>query len=490
MTLAPAHVPPAPGFFERHWPGPGRPASRTALVAALLTGGVAAVTRVLDKPGIGWLAVGLAVAATAVATAWKAGQRRPTPGQLGWGLAALALLAVGGLRAADWLFAYCLLGALLAGSLAVAGGRTVAGLAAGMSAGTLAGFRALRWAWRGVTARRVRHPGGPRVGLALLVAFGLVTVFGSLLANADVAFESVLNAVSPRFGTGDTGRAVFCFVIGTAVGLGTAFLAARRPTFDALEPVPARPVRRVEWAVPLAALDLLLVVYAAVQFAVFFGGRWGGLDYARYTRSGFGQLVVTTVLTLVVLAVATRVAPRRERADRILLRLLLGGLAALALVIVASALLRLARYEQAYGWTRLRVLVGAVEVWLGVLFLLVLAAGIRLRAAWLPRAVAGTAVAGLLIVALVSPDRFIADRDVDRYQRTGDIDIAYLSTLSPDAVPALNRLPDRLRACALYSIDYDLTDLTDDWRTWNLGRAQARAVIAALPRPVYQDCRD
>ena len=51
------------------------------------------------------------------------------------------------------------------------------------------------------------------------------------------------------------------------------------------------------------------------------------------------------------------VAGGRRRIDRVLLRALLGPLSALTLVIVASALLRMADYEQAYGFTRRRLLV-------------------------------------------------------------------------------------------------------------------------------------
>jgi hypothetical protein len=453
-------------------------APRTALAAVLLTGLVGAAVLVPKRPGLGWLLTGVAVAGTAIVTAWASGRRRPAPGQFLWGAAALALLAVGAFRAAGWIYAYCVLGALLAGSLAVAGGRTVPGLARGMAAGAVAGVRGLPWAARGLAAVRRRRHGGPRLGLSVLVAAALLLVFGALLASADEAFRAVVTALSPDLDGMDTAREVFGFLTGTAVALGTAFLAANRPGYDGIDPLPpGRPVRRIEWVVPLAALDALFLVFAVVQLTVLAGGHWAGTDYARYTRQGFFQLVAVTVLTLIVLGLVVWVAPRQERTDRILLRVLLGALAGLALVIVASALLRLGRYEQAYGWTRLRVLVGAVEVWLGLLFVLVLAAGIRLRAGWLPRAVAGTAVAGLLAVALVSPDRFIADRNVDRFARTGDIDLSYLATLSADAVPALDRLPEDYRSCALWRIAVDMGE-SDGWRTWNLGRAQARAILA------------
>jgi hypothetical protein len=54
-----------------------------------------------------------------------------------------------------------------------------------------------------------------------------------------------------------------------------------------------------------------------------------GLTYAEYARSGFWQLSFVTALTLVVLAGAARWAPRAEPADRSLIRVVLGALAAL-----------------------------------------------------------------------------------------------------------------------------------------------------------------
>src|SRR5690606_34756713 len=144
--------------------------------------------------------------------------------------------------------------------------------------------------------------------------------------------------------------------------------------------------------------------------------------------------------------------------DRAWIRILFGSLVALTLVIVASAMSRMWAYEQAYGFTRLRVLVSAVEVWLGVVLVLLLIAGISLRrpARWLPGAVVATGVAMLIGLAALNPDRFIADRNIDRLEAGGSIDYEYLADLSADAVPALMRLPEPLRSCALHDIARDL----------------------------------
>jgi len=207
--------------------------------------------------------------------------------------------------------------------------------------------------------------------------------------------------------------------------------------------------------------------------------RTAGLTYAEYARSGFWQLLVVTVLTLGVIAVAARIAARETFADRLWLRGLLGGLAALTLVIVASAMSRMWAYEQAYGFTRLRLLVSACELWLGVLFVLVLVAGVTLKAPWLPRAVVATGLLVLVGLAALNPDRFIAERNI---ARAAPLDIAYLSGLSADAVPVLDRLPEPLRSCTLRHIVRAGEERgADSWWQWNLARWQADELLRQRP---------
>jgi hypothetical protein len=215
--------------------------------------------------------------------------------------------------------------------------------------------------------------------------------------------------------------------------------------------------------------------------------RTAGLTYAEYARSGFWQLLTVSVLTVAVLGVAARLAPRGTMRDRVWLRALLGALAVLSLVIVASAMSRMWAYEQAYGFTRLRLLVSACELWLGAVFLLVLVAGIRLRerATWLPGVVLAAAVAALLGLAALDPDRFIAERNIAQATAgDGRLDLDYLQGLSADAVPALDRLSEPWRSCALHDVHRDLTASPDRaWGQWNLARHRAREILAGYASP-------
>ena len=496
MPYVTAPRPPTP--LERRWPGPSRPADAVSLGATGMAGLVAAASVPLDRPGVGWAVAGLAgAAALAVlsvrgwvddgAPVGKGPALRPavTPGAIRplWTIATMALLSIGTMRTAGWLFVLCLLTAAVTASLAVTAGRSLPALLATSVSVPVAALRGLPWVCRStaLVARQQRGSSSARVAAAIGVSVLLLLVFGGLFASADAAFAELAGRVTPDFSVPTLVRWIYVFLFATVGLLGGAYLLAAPPSLAGLEPPVKTRLRRLEWTLPLAALNAVFLAFVAVQLTVLFGGAdhvlsTAGLTYAEYARRGFWQLLVVTALTLAVLALAARWAPRDTPRDQLLVRVLLGGLAALCLVIVASALFRMHTYEEAYGFTRLRVLVSACELWLGSVLVMVLAAGVKLRANWLPQAAIGSGVAALIGLALLNPDHFIADRNVTRYEQTNRIDVLYLSQLSADAVPALDRLPATLRSCALSDIARDLAE-EHDWRGWNIGTDRARHTL-------------
>jgi Domain of unknown function (DUF4173) len=504
VPTPPLHGPwPRPSGSGERWPGPARPATTATSVALLVAALVAALSIPLDRAGVGWLVTAVAGTIALIVArmvpyrppaslppplVWRGGPTL-TADRFGWSAATVALLGVGTVRAAGWLFLLCLATALVTGALAVAGGRSLRAMALAAGIAPIAGFRSLPWVTRGFG--RVKK--GPRVVATIAVSVALLAVFGALFASADRAFADVIAKLVPSVDAGTVTRWIFVFVVAGVVLGGAAYLRAAPPDLSGMDGPGRRRVARLEWAIPLALLVLLFAAFVAVQLAVLFGGsrhvlETDGLTYADYARSGFWQLLVVTGLTLAVVAGAVRWAPRDTRTDRVLIRVVLGALATLTLVIVASALHRMNVYADTYGLTRLRLLVALCELWLGVVFLLVLIAGVRVRAPWLARAVAGAGVLALLGLAAANPDGLIADRNIARYERTQNIDTTYLANLSADAVPALDRLGPDHRDCALNPISTDLSRTPDDWRGWNYGRSHARALLTRNPAPEQPGC--
>ena len=430
--------------------------------ALVLAAAAAAATLLPGSPlGIGVPLVALLVAAAAGSAA------RASARAILFGSLALALAALAAVRDAGWVVALDLTAAWLLGSVAVAGP-------------TLAAAAAPFLRLRDVATLAPHVPRGSAPVLRGAALGGLVVLpFGGLFWSADAAFAELGRGLPLPGIESAPGRAfAFCVVLAAAAGL---VLAARRP----LRP-PTVSVRRGltlwEWALPLALLAALFAAFVAVQIAVLFGGhehvlRTAGLTYADYARQGFWQLLAASVLTLTVVGGAVLVAATPRRADRLLLRLLLGILCALTIVILVSALRRLLLYEEAYGLTRLRLLAEAVAVWLGAFFALLLAAGLvaRLRRRLASAALAGTAVA-LLAFSLLNPDGLVAGRNVERWRDTGRLDLGYLQTLSTDAAPELASLPPSLRRPALEPLRSVLAE-DEPWSSFNLSRRRARDLL-------------
>jgi hypothetical protein len=468
---------------ERIWPVTKDGAPPFAFALALAAGLVAAITLRLDVPGIGVLLTGSAMLAAALAAPRR---RVPLP-RLVPAVLAVALLAVGAVRAADWLFALCAVAAVVLGTLAFTGGRTWIGLFLGVGAMALGAPRNLGWTARGLRALGAGR--GLRLGRALLVTaltVALLLLFGALFYGADGAFARIVDTVLPQFlGPSAIGNIVLAAIVMVAT-LGGAYLAAYPPGFDELARRQSA-LRTWEWAVPLGVLNLLFGVFAAIQLLILFGHRRPALagDYAEYARQGFWQLLAVTVLTLAVVAVAAAKSGRETVRDRVIVRVLLGALCCSTLVIVASAISRMRRYENEYGYTQLRVVVHGVEFWLGAVFVLILVAGIRLSGSWLPPVIAVSAALALLGLAALNPDAYIARRNVERYAATGKIDVRYLGQLGPDAIPELQKITDeKRRSCALRFAASRMDEFgpgEERWYIYNAGRSQARRALAAKP---------
>ena len=478
-------VPPKPirdAAFGELWPdrttdGMTTPARPGLVAAAAAVGLLAAVVLPFRSYG---LATFLALAAVMGVVA-AADRRLTTAPHLAAAGLCVLLTATLLLRDAAWVVALCLMAAFAVGAAVLAGGRSVIGLVASAAAIPMAGIRGLPWLGRSVRRSTVEgRPSDHWWSLLRTTAISLLllVVFGALFASADALFARWVGALVPDLSFSSMFFRGFVFLAFAGLALAGVYVAVNPPKVEKLSLPAGRPVdRSFEWVVPIGLVVTVFAVFVAAQLTVMFGGhdylrRTTGLTYAEYVHQGFGQLTLATLLTLALVAITMRKAPRATNRDRLLLQVVLGALCALTLVVVASALYRMHVYEEAYGFTRLRLLVSVFEAWLGVVIVLVLAAGIRLRGPWVPWAALLTGAAMLLGLAAFNPDAYIAERNIDRFEQTGRIDWYYLSGLSADAVPALAELPSKYRGCVLHAEPQQY-----DWLEWNLGRARADSVL-------------
>lgn len=511
-------------------PPPGhaidRPMARRLLAVALAIGVFVEV--VLDGPALG-INVLLATAAM-LAAAWLVRRRDRAPDPLDAWLPITALVLAGfvALRADPFL---ALLD--LAGAAAATGASMVAfsGLAVTRRSATVvatmgglviealfAGTARLLRASRPWLPARGERAGPSRiapVARGLLLAAPIAAVFVVLFASADPIFaRAAADVLGFRIDLGDVpGRIVVVVAVAWLAG-GLLSVAARgldpvaaASLGAAASPVPLAVPRdgpgfrlgRIETLIVLVAVDALVAAFVALQVAYLFGGAdtlaASGLTYSDYARRGFFELVAAAGFAGAVVVGLELAVAERSRAQAALAIGLVAGI----LVVLASAALRLGLYQDAYGWTELRlyvaVAIGAMAVALVVLGAVVATGRIR----WFGHALAVIGLGAILALDLLAPAHLVAERNLARAIDPSlvppdgrlELDAWYVARLPDDAVPAIVAALPRLPAADAAAIRPVLIARRDALArdpaltspfAWNLGRERARAALATLDR--------
>jgi hypothetical protein len=239
-------------------------------------------------------------------------------------------------------------------------------------------------------------------------------------------------------------------------------------------------------------------LFVGLQVAYLFGGQdtlvAAGMTYSDYARRGFFELVAAACLAGAVVVVLEATVARRSRPYLVALL----GLLALTAVVLVSAALRLRLYQDAYGWTELRLYVLTTIVSLAAALALMTGLALANRMHWLGHGLAVIGVVALVALNAIAPSAFVAARNVERVIDPtlvaqgghAGLDATYLGVLPDDAVPilveALPGLPARERQAVLAILHERKAELVTDPAfagpaAWNLGREQAKASLATLP---------
>jgi hypothetical protein len=470
-----------------------------ALLGAVSLGVLAdGLVRVQGRPGLNvalWAMAGVAALVVLL-------RRRSEPASLEtrWLVGgALGFAAALALRDADALAIFSLLAAVVA--LLLAAGRAAAGWASRAHVSDVA-FGVLRVAllcaagpvgWRrGVPDPAACAAGWGRpvrtVARGTAMALPALLLLTALLMSADPVFEGMVQAAFLFDMEPLLEHVLFAAVIAwLTAGYLRAFLIPDDAVMDRLR-APRPAFAAAEVSVALWILNLLFVVFMAVQLRYLFGGAHlvevtAGLSYAEYARRGFFELVATAALVVPILLVADWATAPDTARSRLVLRGTTLVLVVLLMGVIASAAYRMRLYQAAYGLTELRLYVSVFIVWLtavlGWLVLTVLR-GRRERFAF------GAIIAGLACIAalnVVNPHALIARVNIDRAAAGAEYDGRYVRGLSADAVPTLlarlHELPEAERCRVAGMLEERWSgERPGGWRTWNLSDWRARRLVA------------
>jgi len=192
--------------------------------------------------------------------------------------------------------------------------------------------------------------------------------------------------------------------------------------------------------------NLLFVSFIIIQLEYLFGGaeviRNTPFTYAEYAHRGFYEFWVTVILVSIIIIYTDYRLREQKGHVRRMVEYAWIAMIGQTLVIIASGLKRIIVYEEAYGYTYLRILVALFLLWMAGAFILFTLKIIRFKSlSWLISSGLCLSFVFLVFVSTFSIDKFIARKNIDRYLKQGkELDIEYLSYLSTDVYSEIKRL--------------------------------------------------
>ena len=328
-----------------------------------------------------------------------------------------------------------------------------------------------------------------RVVIGVLVSIPFLVVFTWLFTSADPVFRMHLRELLDFIWQPDV------FKRGVAVVFMWFWLCgymSRRSENGALESHldRARPRQNYDGTVIfvfLLMINLLFVSFIAVQLQYLFGGaeviKNSPFTYAEYVHRGFYEFWATIVLVSVIIIYTDYRLRETNGKVRRLVKVGWIALISQTFVIIASDIKRIVVYEEAYGYTYLRILVVLFLLWTAGCFIIFVAKIVGTRpVSWLISRGLCLGCVFLVLVSTFSIDNFIARRNVDRYLVEGkELDMEYLSRLSTDIHGEIERLgmateDDEIRKSAehiLAELREQAENGLDHWVSWNASMSKA-----------------
>jgi hypothetical protein len=337
-----------------------------------------------------------------------------------------------------------------------------------------------------------------------LMAIPVLFVFLLLFSSADLIFQKY---VSDLIGIDIESETIFrsiLVLIATLVYIGAYTYSFREKENQIAEQQNSKghSVGHIESSILLGSVNVLFFIFILVQLTYLFGGENNisaqGFTFAEYARRGFFELIAVAIISLLLLLSTEKYVVKKETDHALGFKVLSTALVVQVILIMASAFTRLSLYEQAYGFTTLRLYSHAFIILLAVIFCLLLYKIYKdKRENTFAFRVFISIALFLAVINFLNPDVFVARHNIERFTTTGKLDIYYLSRLSSDAIPDTIKILDisneDLRkgfARELYLRAQNGDSLYfSKWQSLNISRMRAEKILNSKMRELepYKD---
>ncbi len=324
----------------------------------------------------------------------------------------------------------------------------------------------------------------------ILISLPVLAVFLLLFSSADLVFKRYVTSVfdfniSPDL----VSHTILVLVVAAFfVGLYALLFTRSAPEEEAKTKTQSARIGNIEATIVLGSVVSLFLIFVMIQLHYLFGGQnnviSGGYTYADYARKGFFELIFVAIIAFLLLLALHISTIRRTIQQRYVFVALCSVLVLEVGLVMLSAHHRLSLYEEAYGFTELRLYSHLFIGWLVVASGLLLTYIVRDQPQKLfARSIFISGVVFIAVINLVNPHAFVARENIQRFNSTGKLDVPYLGSLSADATPELSGLLNSENKHVQQSVAYYLyhqqqiaNESDQSWQAFNLSQQRAKQI--------------
>lgn len=287
--------------------------------------------------------------------------------------------------------------------------------------------------------------------LALVIAFVLLVIVGSLLSY-DPRFAQMM----PKLDVDTILEFILKLHLAVPIGAmiyGLAASSRARKLSGLSTEASARAASERLRFLPVVVIAVS-VAALLVMYVLFFISQWGyymsaftkelpsGYSAAEYAREGFFQLLAVACINALLLLVLRCFTKTQTKAAKVVSTVLSALLCAATLILIATAISKMALYIDMYDLTRDRLCATLFLVFLAVAFVLTFVSLFVPKMKLLP-VVIGVGLVMLTVFMLSGSDKLIADYNAESYLsgKHDNIDVNYIAgELNCSGTAALIRL--------------------------------------------------
>jgi len=323
----------------------------------------------------------------------------------------------------------------------------------------------------------------------ILISIPFLIIFILLFSSADLVFQKYMSDLVSINIEGETIVRIFLVLLVSCV-----FVGAYSYIFNVKKEVISYKEKKlrigsIESYILLGSVNLLFLIFISVQITYLFGGQSNisslGFTYAQYARKGFFELIGVAVISFFLLLGLDKYIKREKGNNLRIFNVLSSLLVAEVVVIMISAFTRLLLYEDAYGFTTLRLYSHVFIIFLTVTFALLIYKVLKNgKESNFSLAVFLSVILFLAGMNILNPDAFIAQRNIERFNDGKKIDVYYLTTLSDDAVPVTIKMLDisdeSVKGEFAYYMYWKMQGRipSNNWQSFNVSHKRAKEIIA------------